>query len=295
MYPANFFGLFPPFPRDNKIFVAMSFDSRFDDRWKNVLEPAINSVHINEVPLEAVRVDARRIGDSVITEILDGISRHKMVIADVTTIGYLPTKEDQKKPAPIRNANVMYEVGLAHAVRLPEEILMFRSDNDNLNFDISNIRVNSYNPDTDPKASMELVGRSIISALKELDLKRHFAVRQAVDTLDHATWLVLAQAQADQGLKHPTIRSMRDALGNFERVRAISKLLEIGAIRAVFPKLTPTLLDRHGGDASEEMFTYKSTDFGTAVSMEASNRLGIFSSEMQGHFESEPLGGSEEE
>lgn len=285
MYPANFFGLFPPFPRENKIFVAMSFDSKFDDRWKNVLEPAINRVHINEVPLEAVRVDAKRIGDSVITEILDGISRHKMVIADVTTVGYLPSKEGHKRPLPIRNANVMYEVGLAHAVRLPEEILMFRSDDDELSFDISNIRVNHYDPDNDPKGSKKLVGESIISALDELDLKRHLAVRQAVESLDHTTWWVLAQAQANQGVKHPTMRSMRDILGNIDRVRAITKLLEIGAIRTEFPKLTPEVLKKYENSASEDMITYKSTGFGMAISNEVSNQMNLHSPEMRNYLE----------
>ena len=51
MYPAIFFGLFPPFPRDERAFVAMSFDPRFDARWKNVIVPAVRSVHVNDTPL----------------------------------------------------------------------------------------------------------------------------------------------------------------------------------------------------------------------------------------------------
>jgi hypothetical protein len=39
MYPANYFGLFPPFPRENTVFVAMSFDPRFQTRWSNVIVP----------------------------------------------------------------------------------------------------------------------------------------------------------------------------------------------------------------------------------------------------------------
>ena len=41
MYPASFFGLFPPFPRDDRVFLAMSFDSRFDRRWNEVIAPAV--------------------------------------------------------------------------------------------------------------------------------------------------------------------------------------------------------------------------------------------------------------
>ncbi len=56
MYPASFFELFPPFPRDKKIFVAMSFHERFQLRWQDVLVPAVSSIEINGEALEAVRV-----------------------------------------------------------------------------------------------------------------------------------------------------------------------------------------------------------------------------------------------
>jgi hypothetical protein len=295
MYPANFFGLFPPFPRDNKIFVAMSFDEPFKKRWQTVLEPAIKYVVMNDVPLEAVRVDARRIGDSIITEILDGISRHQMVIADVTTIGHLPAKDGEKDLRPIRNANVMYEVGLAHAVRLPEEILMFRSDSDDLSFDIANIRVNHYDPDNNPEDAKKLVTESIISALRELDLKRHLAVRQAVDSLDHTTWWILSQAQAGQGIKHPTMRSMGDALGNTDQVRAIAKLLDIGAIKAEFPKITPEIIEGIGDFTFEDIISYRLTGFGKAIFFESTNRMNIQSKEMQDYFKRKSLLNNEKE
>jgi len=56
-----------------------------------------------------------------------------------------------------RNENVLYEVGIAHSSRLPEEVIFFRSDNDKLLVDLANIRINSYDPDGDPKKSKELV------------------------------------------------------------------------------------------------------------------------------------------
>lgn len=266
MYPANFFSLFPPFPRDNKIFVAMSFDEQFKARWTNVLEPAINNLHRNGERLEAVRVDVRRIGDSVVTEILDGISRHLMVIADVTTIGYLPATKSEEQARPIRNANVMYEVGLAHAARLPEEILMFRSDSDPLNFDISNIRVNYYDPDHDPEKSIERVSSGVISALRELELKRHFAVRRAVESLDHTSWLVLISCQAGESIQHPTMLTTGNVLANADRVRAIERLLDIGAIKAEFKKMSHD-------SPTEDLMAYKSTGFGRAIFEESRSRV----------------------
>ena len=166
MYPANFFGLFPPFPREKKVFVAMSFDNTFQRRWNEVIRPAVSEIELDGVSLEPVRVDVRSISDSIVTEILQGMAHHLVVFADVTTIAYVGDK-------PIRNANVLYEVGLAHAIRLPEEVILFRSDEDQLIFDITNVRVNSYDPDADPSTARELVIDSITNALKEIDLKRH--------------------------------------------------------------------------------------------------------------------------
>jgi hypothetical protein len=113
MYPANYFGLFPPFPREDKVFIAMSFDQRFEDRWTRVIGPAIRNIRVNDVPLEPHRVDIRQISDSILTEILAGITNHRAIFADVTSLGSIDGR-------PLRNGNVMYEVGLAHALRLPE-------------------------------------------------------------------------------------------------------------------------------------------------------------------------------
>jgi len=74
MYPANYFVLFPPFPRENKVFIAMSFDQRFEDRWTRVIGPAIRNIRVNDVPLEPHRVDIRQVSDSILTEILAGIT-----------------------------------------------------------------------------------------------------------------------------------------------------------------------------------------------------------------------------
>ena len=63
---------------------------------------------------------------------MDGITSSRLFLADVTSIG-------KRDDVPIRNGNVMYEIGLAHAVRLPEEVLLFRSDSDRLLFDLANV------------------------------------------------------------------------------------------------------------------------------------------------------------
>ena len=61
--------------------------------------------------VSGVAVDAHVVSDSLLTQILDGIVRCRVFLADVSAIGTLAGK-------PIRDANVLYEVGLAHATRL---------------------------------------------------------------------------------------------------------------------------------------------------------------------------------
>lgn len=265
MYPANFFGLFPPFPREKKVFVAMSFDKTFQRRWDEVIRPAVSEIELDGVSLEPVRVDVRRISDSIVTEILQGIAHHLVVFADVTTIAYVGDN-------PIRNANVLYEVGLAHAIRLPEEVILFRSDEDQLIFDITNVRVNSYDPDTDPSTARELVIDSITNALNEIASKRHLSVRRAAESLDYLSWMVLAEAQHG-GITPPVMRTTGQVISNTSRARAIERLLDLGALKTEYMKVTPELLQSASDKLTENMFRYHTTPFGSAIFEEGIVRM----------------------
>jgi len=275
MYPAHFFGLYPPFPREDRVFVAMSFDHRFDQRWEEVIAPGIRNILRDNKPfLEPFRVDARKVSDSILTEILDGISRSRLVFADITTIG----TSDKK---PIRNANVMYEVGIAHAVRLAEEVLLFRSDDDALLFDTSNIRVNKYSPDDSPDDARRTVASATLEALREIDLRRHLTVQRVAESLNLTSLMVLAESQGDGGLKHPEMKTMGQVLGNSGRAAAIDRLLELGVIRAKYINVTPTILAKLGDSNDAELLKYESTEFGWAVFQAAVARLGLSSPGIQ--------------
>src|ERR1700723_4143320 len=100
MYPGRYFNLFPAFPREPKVFVAMSFSPKFTQRWADVIQPAIGRVAIDSVPLQALRVDQRSISDSILTEILSGIGRCQLVFADITSMGELDGRR-------IRNEKVL--------------------------------------------------------------------------------------------------------------------------------------------------------------------------------------------
>lgn len=268
MYPANYYALFPAFPRIPSVFVAMSFDSRFAARWENVIKPAVQSLSIGDKRLDPVRVDARVVGDSILTEILQGIGSAQLVLADITSIGTLDGR-------PIRNGNVMYEVGIAHAVRLPEEVLLFRSDHDSLLFDTANVRVSPYKPDESPEESKQAVTEAIHQALREVDLRRHLAVRAAADALDYSSFEVLAECRAGAALTHPKRKTMGDALAAISRESAIQRLLTSGLLRAkpYVPDAAERQTFKDGPGSS--IFRYEITQFGAAVLLEFGTRFDL--------------------
>lgn len=274
MYPNTYVNLFPPFPRDNRVFVAMSFHPRFDARWQNVLVPAVNRVVVNESRLEPHRVDLRKASDSVLTEILDGIGRCRFFLADITTVGELDGR-------PMRNGNVLYEVGLAHAMRLPEEVVLLRSDTQELLFDVMNIRVLQYDPDGAPTAAQEIVADAIVQSLRELELARSLSVRRVAHSLDVHSWFLLFEIRPGSILHHPPVRTMGQALGGITRRQAIDRLLQVGALRADFTKLTPELLAASSDRPMEELVGYKITELGAAVAEYGIRKLGFDSPEIQ--------------
>jgi hypothetical protein len=231
----------------------MSFSERFGPRWETVIAPAIRSVQFNRVELEPCRVDARQVSDSILTEILGGISESRLVFADITSVG-------EASGGPVRNGNVMYEIGLAHATRLPEEVLLFRSDCDRLLFDVANIRVNDYDPDGSPIGARETVQRAIMNALSEVQLQKNVAVNRALQALDLPGLNVMARAL--EGLQHPETRTMGQVLSAGTTERSISRLLDLGLLRTEVSEIKAADLNAPNMNG---MLRYRITPFGTAA------------------------------
>ena len=66
----------------------MSFAGSLERRFKQVIEPAIESIVHRGRKLKANRVDLSQSGDSILTDIVDGIAHAELVLADVSSIGY---------------------------------------------------------------------------------------------------------------------------------------------------------------------------------------------------------------
>ena len=256
MYPQQFFKLFPSAPTESKVFVMMAFDDRHRPRWEKVIQPAIRAIG-----LEPLRVDAGRVSDSILTQILQGIGSSRLVFADVSTLdGY-------------RNPNVLYEHSIAHAVREATEVVIFRDDGDRLPFDVANVRVNRYevNPDHDPEAARTSVQFALADALREFDLTKSMAVRIAMRKLDQTSYNVLVDALVTGAISHPQRQTMRQAVVSLDALRSLTSLLEGGLLQSEYPDFY-VMAQRIGTPESIEMqqfpIQYKLTELGRVVIME---------------------------
>lgn len=104
-------------------FVMMPFGHWFDIYYHKIYVPAIN-----EAGFEPIRGDELFTTGSVVEQIWEQIEKSTVLLADLSG----------------RNANVFYELGLAHAARKP---VVFTAGNiDDVPFDLRHLRVITYEP-----------------------------------------------------------------------------------------------------------------------------------------------------
>jgi hypothetical protein len=105
-------------------FVMMPFSDRFDEIYRLVIAPAVE-----ESGLTVLRADELATPGFIVEQIRTAIQQSRICIADLTG----------------HNANVMYEIGLAHAAGKP--LIMLADQGTLLPFDISHQRVILYGND----------------------------------------------------------------------------------------------------------------------------------------------------
>lgn len=226
----------------DQVFVAMSFESRFAERYENIIKPAIEAEAISGIRLRAYRVDNSKTGDSILSDIVDGIAHSRLVLADVSVID-----EGRYTQTPIRNGNVMYEVGVALACRNPSDVLLIRDDSKKFLFDVSTIphmEIDFSDRDT----AIGLLRNSISDRLSESKLVEDARVKIAAQALtQHEIRILknLAQMEPNQvrDLAQPVLGmlSMPDERGLDGLIR--KGCIKSGAINvksgAVFHALNP--------------------------------------------------------
>ena len=130
-------------PNEDICFVMMPFGEAFDSYYKHIYEPAIESVG-----LRAKRADSLFRPSPIIRDIWQYINQSKILIADITGL----------------NSNVMYELGLAHAISKP--VIIISDSIESVPFDLRFLRILLYDV-RDPNWSY-LLKDKIIKSVKEI-------------------------------------------------------------------------------------------------------------------------------
>ena len=230
------------------VFVAMSFEERFNTRFEEIIRPAIEGENIGGRKLKAYRVDLSKSGESILTEISNGIAHCFLFLADVSTIDHLRFSD---KPA--RNSNVLYEVGIALACRTPEEVLLIRDDYDPLIFDTSSIPHITINFDDKAPAIEE-----IRSLLEDRDRERKIiSDARVLTSLSHLT---PEDIELLIGLSSLDVNQSADLRADIGE----KKILSIPAATSLSNLLRLDLAIGHA-ITDDHSLTYKLTDIGRAV------------------------------
>ncbi len=104
-----------------KAFVLMPFDPEFDAIFNDLIKPTLE-----EVGYTVTRADSILNQQNILKDIVRGIAEADIVIADLTSL----------------NANVFYEIGIAHTLQIPT-VLLSQSSED-IPFDLKPYRVITY-------------------------------------------------------------------------------------------------------------------------------------------------------
>jgi len=235
MHPNTFIEQLWQGAESDRVFVAMQFGEDFDVRYNHVLRPAIEAVQYRGKPLVPTRVDESRTGDSILTEIIRGVCEARLVLVDVSDISNDPSASS----TPIRNGNVMYELGLAHAVKSPAKVLIVRDDSKKLLFDVSSIPHHIVNFTDTAKAKAEIT-KLLVDRLQESEAIDDIKLRAVIDTVSEAEVAVLLQlfkASSSPGVDL-TIDSSGKRIMPLNTSAAVRSLVGHGLVRSHL-KLNP--------------------------------------------------------
>lgn len=216
MHPHTFYStLFSPTKR-NEVFVIMSFAAEFEERWQNVIMPAVE----DDLKLTPHRVDYQTSGESIVHDILDGIAHAKLILADISS----SVMADRRgKLWPQRNGNVMWELGIAHLMRLPDEVIVIKSDADESIFDLTQFRAFQYDPSDTVDARL-FIKNLATDRLTAVDQTKSDYVNRCVDSLEPAAANFLLKAIPPDGRLVPLQPNMENAL-------LCRNLYELGLVR----------------------------------------------------------------
>jgi hypothetical protein len=162
VHPKSFFEDAPPV-QGGRCFVVMPFDEAFDP----VYEALGAELQSKELAVTCRRADRAAGGGVVMEDVLRELARAEIVIADLTG----------------RNANVFYELGIAHATRPAESVLLITQSPADVPFDVQPYRYIEYAPDAD---GLRRLRAEVARVVRERFLPTRFVFRLAAGESDRS-------------------------------------------------------------------------------------------------------------
>jgi len=213
MHRKWFFDQFWEGDQRDVLYVFMSFSELYNQKFDLIKEVAKD--HFRE---RADRADCSEGSNVIMTDVMNGIANSKMLLFDLSD----DSKHDQNCKEKTCQ-NVLYELGIAHSIREPEDIILIRKKSDiKVPFDIFDVRRDQYEGELDPSWLKEKIERAlknqewhkskrVVAAIKSLDpyaaeilnefgrypeRNSNFNLQQVIDTLLMFKGLVMSYAEA---------------------------------------------------------------------------------------------------
>lgn len=168
MYPRHFFERFWESEQKNQLFVGMPLEKSLDSRF-SIIDKSVQSVGFEK----AFRGGVEKEANSITDRIFDGIANYKMLLFDLS---------DDPRTNSI-NLNVIYELGIANAIREPFDIILIRKESENppkLPFDIQGLYINFFVDEV----TEEFIKTIISSASKNQEWHKSKRVKIAAQSVD---------------------------------------------------------------------------------------------------------------
>ena len=137
MYPKNYFQEMTHHVESGRCFVIMPFDSQFDSVFAS-MEKALEGPEVN---FTCIRTDELHGGGHIMEDVLENIAKAEIILADVTG----------------RDANVFYELGIAHSVKDMEKVLILTQNIEDVPFDLKQFRCTAYDHSEEGLIALETV------------------------------------------------------------------------------------------------------------------------------------------
>lgn len=211
MYPKHFFERFWESEQKNQLFVGMPFDESVNNNF-DIINTSVKNLGFKE----AFRVGIESEANSINDRIFDAIANSKMLLFDLS---------DDKRTGKI-NHNVIYELGIANAIREPSDIVLIRKNNKNefnLPFDIQGLHINFF----ENELTREFIEEKIKNAAQNQQWHKSKRVLSAIESLDENGLSLMNQiGRNPKGYNHFNSDSL-----SLKQKESLLRLIDLGIIK----------------------------------------------------------------